>query len=113
MLVVPRRKVAVRLVPRVWAPVGGLQRVRVDDAHIAEHDPPRRLLGPGEGEATVLKVEAILGILVEEEREDLLPQILLAPLPVLAAVHEHVVLAGVGVEVAVEEDGALLQDLGH
>ena len=50
---------------------------------------------------------------MEEEREDLLPQILLAPLPVLAAVHEHVVLAGVGVEVAVEEDGALLQDLGH
>ena len=50
---------------------------------------------------------------MEEEGEDLLPQILLAPLPVLAAIHEHVVLAGVGVEVAVEEDGALLQDLGH
>jgi hypothetical protein len=35
------------------------------------------------------------------------------PFPVLTAVHEHVVFAGVGVEVAVEVDGPFLQYLGH
>jgi hypothetical protein len=35
------------------------------------------------------------------------------PFPVLTAVHEHVVFAGVGVEVTVEVDGPFLQYLGH
>jgi hypothetical protein len=35
------------------------------------------------------------------------------PFPVLTAVHEHVVFAGVGVEVAVEVDGPFLKYLGH
>jgi hypothetical protein len=35
------------------------------------------------------------------------------PFPVLTAVHEHVVFAGVGVEVTIEVDGPFLQYLGH
>jgi hypothetical protein len=35
------------------------------------------------------------------------------PFPVLTAVHEHVVFAGVGVEVTVEVDGPFLKDFGH
>jgi hypothetical protein len=35
------------------------------------------------------------------------------PFPVLTAVHEHVVFAGMGVEVAVEVDGPFLKNFGH
>ncbi len=67
------------LVAYAGAAVGGLQRVRVDDAHVAEHNPSCRLLGAGQRKATVLEIEPILGILVEQEGEDLLPQVFLAP----------------------------------
>ena len=97
------------LVAHIGAAIGGLKRVGVDNAHVAQHYPTRRLLGPGEREPAVLKIEPVLGVLVEQEGEDLLTEVFLAPFPVLTSVHEHVVLPGVGMEVAVEVDGAILR----
>ena len=59
------------LVSDVGSAVGGLQRVGVYDAHVTEDNPSGGLFGAGQRKATVLEIETILGILVQEEREHL------------------------------------------
>ena len=62
---------------------------------------------------TIIEGKLLGRILVKHEGEYLLAEVLLAVLPVLAAVHEDVELPGVRVQVAVEGDAALLLQLAY
>ena len=57
---------------------------------------------------TIVKGKLLCGILVKHEGEYLLAEVLLAVLPVLAAIHEDIELPGVRVQVTVECDATFL-----